>query len=263
MILQELGCHNMESLETRLSSHLVDGVLALDAGSLSRSLSFKNQSKLKAILISHRHFDHIRDLLPLGFTFLENKSQIDIYGMDDTIEHIQKTLMAGNIFPDFTNWPSKKSAPYKMHAINHYEEYEILGYSVKAFPVPHAVPASAFEISDGHATLFYTGDTGEGLSRCWSISNPDVLLTEVTFGNGNLDIAKVSGHLTPSILKKELLHFQKVNNHMPKVIVTHLNPPWETQIREELQHVAEDLQLDISVAKEDDEFQITSNQVEG
>ena len=50
---------------------------------------------------------------------------------------------------------------------------------------------------------------------------------------------------------------------MPKVIVTHLNPPWETQIREELQRVAEDLQLDISVAKEDDEFQITSNQVEG
>ena len=47
MILQELGCHNMESLETRLSSHLVDGVLALDAGSLSRSLSFKKQSKLK------------------------------------------------------------------------------------------------------------------------------------------------------------------------------------------------------------------------
>ena len=252
----------MESLETRLSSHLVDGVLALDAGSLSRSLSFEKQSELKAILISHRHFDHIRDLLPLGFTFLENKSQIDIYGMDDTIEHIQKTLMAGNIFPDFTNWPTKKSAPYRMHSINHYKKYEILGYSIKAFPVPHTVPASAFEISDGHSTLFYTGDTGEGLSQCWRVSNPDVLLTEVTFGNGNLDIAKASGHLTPSILKKELLDFKKVNKRMPTVIVTHLNPPWEIQIREE-QRVAEDLRIDLSVAKEDDEFQIPSNQVEG
>ena len=253
----------MESLETRLSSHLVDGVLALDAGSLSRSLSFEKQSKLKAILISHRHFDHIRDLLPLGFTFLENKSKIDIYGMDDTIEHIQKTLMAGNIFPDFTNWPTKEKAPYKKHTINHYEKYGILNYSIKAFPVPHAVPASAFEVSDGNATLFYTGDTGEGLSRCWKVSNPDVLLTEVTFGNSNLDIAKLSGHLTPSILKKELLEFQRVNKRMPSVIVTHLNPSWEIQIREELKHVAEDLEIDLAIAKEDDEFQITSNQLQG
>ena len=253
----------MESLETRLSSHLVDGVLALDAGSLSRSLSFEKQSKLKAILISHRHFDHIRDLLPLGFTFLENKSKIDIYGMDDTIEHIQKTLMVGNIFPDFTNWPTKEKAPYRMPTINHYEKYGILNYSIKAFPVPHAVPASAFEVSDGNATLFYTGDTGEGLSRCWKVSNPDVLLTEVTFGNSNLDIAKLSGHLTPSILKKELLEFQRVNKRMPSVIVTHLNPSWEIQIREELKHVAEDLEIDLAIAKEDDEFQITSNQLQG
>ena len=41
MELRVLGTYNMESRETRFESHLIDGVLALDAGSLTRALSFE------------------------------------------------------------------------------------------------------------------------------------------------------------------------------------------------------------------------------
>ena len=40
MELRVLGAHNMESNHTRMESHLIDGVLALDAGSITRALSF-------------------------------------------------------------------------------------------------------------------------------------------------------------------------------------------------------------------------------
>jgi hypothetical protein len=43
MQLRALGAHNMESKDTRMECHLIDGVLALDAGSLARSLTFEEQ----------------------------------------------------------------------------------------------------------------------------------------------------------------------------------------------------------------------------
>ena len=43
MELRVLGAHNMESKHTRMESHLIDGVLALDAGSITRALSFDEQ----------------------------------------------------------------------------------------------------------------------------------------------------------------------------------------------------------------------------
>ena len=64
MQLRVLGAHNMESRDTRMECHLIDGVLALDAGSLARALSFEEQRGVRAVLLTHRHFDHIKDLLP-------------------------------------------------------------------------------------------------------------------------------------------------------------------------------------------------------
>ena len=41
MELRILGSHNMESRDTRFETHLIDGILALDAGGLTRSLTFE------------------------------------------------------------------------------------------------------------------------------------------------------------------------------------------------------------------------------
>ena len=47
MDIKLLGTHNTESRDTRLVSLLIDGVLAIDAGALTSSLSFEDQLKLK------------------------------------------------------------------------------------------------------------------------------------------------------------------------------------------------------------------------
>ena len=49
------GAHNMESRDTRMESHLIDGVLALDAGGLTRALPFDEQRRIRAVILSHRH----------------------------------------------------------------------------------------------------------------------------------------------------------------------------------------------------------------
>ena len=44
-----LGAHHMESSSTRLVSLLVDGRLAVDAGSLTTALSFPQQQEVEAV----------------------------------------------------------------------------------------------------------------------------------------------------------------------------------------------------------------------
>ena len=67
MIIRFLGTHNEESCESRLVSLLIDDILAVDAGSLVSELAFIEQEKIRAILLSHGHYDHIRAVpgLPL------------------------------------------------------------------------------------------------------------------------------------------------------------------------------------------------------
>jgi len=66
MELEILGAHNCESRDAKLTSLLIDGTVVIDAGSLTSSLSLEAQQRVKAILITHRHFDHIRDLATFG-----------------------------------------------------------------------------------------------------------------------------------------------------------------------------------------------------
>ena len=62
MEIRILGAHNVESANTRLTSLLVDGVLAVDAGALTSSLTFAEQEKVSSILLTHCHYDHVRDV---------------------------------------------------------------------------------------------------------------------------------------------------------------------------------------------------------
>ena len=251
MELRILGAHNVESRHTRMESHLVNDELALDAGSLTRSLTHDELRGIRAIILSHRHFDHVKDLLPLGIALRNAEGTINVYAIQDTVDAVRDTLMNGRLFPDFTSEPSEDAPTYRMHTGAFYEPFDVLGYEVVAVPVPHSVPAAGFQISDGDVRLFYTGDTGRGLGAAWEHVSPDVLLTEVTFGNENEAGARASGHLTPKLLMDELAKFREIHGRVPQVIVSHINPAWEDAVRSELAGITEATGQAFTVAEAD------------
>ena len=63
-------------------------------------------------------------------------------------------------------------------------------------------------------------------------------------------------HLTPRFLEEALLAFKDRRGYLPKVLVTHLNPPWEADIRRELKPVAESLGVELIVSKAEMLFEI-------
>ena len=251
MELRVLGAHNQESRDTRMECHLIDGVLALDAGGLTRSLSFEEQRNIRAIILSHRHYDHVKDLLPLGIAVRSSGKTVDIYGIEDTLNSIRERLLDGTLFPDFLNSPSPENPTFRLHTVEFYKEFQVLDYTAMAVPVPHSVPAAGFQISDGMVRLFYTGDTGRGLAEQWSHVSPDVLLTEVTFGNEMESHADFVGHLTPKLLFDCLETLKEVHGSYPRVLVSHINPPWEDVIRSELRELTQKTGLEFLVTEAD------------
>ncbi|MDP6131946.1 MAG: MBL fold metallo-hydrolase [Dehalococcoidia bacterium] len=251
MELRVLGAHNMESKHTRMESHLIDGVLALDAGSITRALSFDEQLGIRAIILSHRHFDHVRDLPAIGLALRNTGVTVDVYAIPDTIEFVAAKLLDGSLFPDPLNFPSPENPTLRLHPVQFYQEFKVLDYTATAVPVPHSVPAAGFQIASGDVSLFYTGDTGRGLCEAWKHVTPTTLLAEVTFGNENEAWALEVGHLTPNLLEEALVSFNEERGYLPKVIVAHMSPPWEVQVKGELRRLARKLGVDLQISRAD------------
>jgi ribonuclease BN (tRNA processing enzyme) len=250
MKVEILGAHNIVSRDSRNISILIDDILAIDAGSLAASLSFAAQQKLRAVLITHQHLDHTRDIPALGMNFYLFESSLDIYATTATFEAIKPRLLDDVLYPDYTQKPPEKpSLRFKM--VQAGREESISGYRVLPVPVQHAVPAMGYQVtSPGGKKVFYSADTGPGLADCWRQIRPDLLFIEVTALNEYIDFARKTGHLTPSLLQPELESFREINGYLPQIVTLHTNPLDEKGIRAELDVVARALNTDIKIGRE-------------
>ena len=254
MIVRFLGTHNAESKDTRLVSLLIDDVLAVDAGSLVSELTFPEQRKIKAILLSHGHYDHIR-AVP-AFAFNNSDRTTRVVATARTLEILSSHLIDGVVYPEFTSKASfLGKATIKFVPLEPLKRKDIEGYQVMAVPVPHPLDGVGFEITsrDGKP-LFYTGDTGPGLSSIWGNISPQLIIAEVTWPDRLAGMAREAAHLCPEMFKEELLELRRIKGYLPKVAVIHMSPQHERQIEREVREVAALLGISIDIPREGDEL---------
>lgn len=252
MEIQILGAHAAEVKGARLTSLLIDGVLAIDAGGLTSALSLPQQEKIKAVLLSHHHFDHTRDLITLGANAGYWQGQIEVYALRYTLDVVTSCLLDGKMYANLLKYPSKEKPSLLLKTIEPCRKETIAGYDVLPLSVKHSVPTVGYQItSPGGKSLFYTADTGPGLSQCWQHISPHLLITEIEGPNRFEDWLKDAGHLSANLLKEELIQFNGLKGYLPRIIVIHIGNPYEQQIGEEVAQVAKELEADISLGHED------------
>lgn len=248
MKISILGAHNLESDATGCVSLLVDEVLALDAGHLTSSLSFEAQLALKYVVLSHPHFDHIRDIPALGMNLFLQQSSLDVFAIEPVFEMLEKFLTNDTVYPDYFQRPSEKPSLRK-HILTHGEETAVGPYQVLPRPMVHSVPAAGVQITgpDGKK-LFFSGDAGPGID--WGAVSPDVLIIETTALNKYEKFAHDSGHLTPALLEKELVSLRESTGYLPRVVTIHMNPLDEADLRAELDLTGSNLGIHIEMGYE-------------
>lgn len=256
MKIEVLGAHNSESKYTGLTSLLIDDKLVVDAGSLTSKLSFPSQEKIKAILLTHGHYDHIRDVPALAF----NNACIttNVYGTEQTLKILSSHLVDGKIYPDFSEKTSIcEIQTLKLVELKPYDQIDIEGYQVKVLSVNHIDGSVGYEIiSKDGKSVFFTGDTGPSLMSIWEHISPQLLIMELTFPNKMEETAKNSGHFVPKTLKKELKEFHRVKGYYPKVMLVHLSPKYEKEIKKEIMKIEKELKFSIDIAYEGEEITI-------
>ncbi len=236
MKIKVLGCSAVELPNANLTSFLVDERLLLDAGTIGTVLDDDQQRKIKHVLITHAHLDHIKDLPFLADNIsINRKSQhVTVISIPPVIEALKQNLFNNVIWPDFTRIPTPDNPIIRLKNISPGKTFTIDGYNITACRVNHSVPAVAYLLEDRKGKrLLYTGDTGPN-SAIWKsqFDKLNALIIEVSLPNRFGTMALETGHLTPKLLALEL---EKLKYMPDMVFITHCKPGYRKKIKEELQ----------------------------
>ena len=235
MDLKVIGCHGGETPKHRTSAFVLDDRLAIDAGALTSGMELKAQCALEAVLVSHAHLDHIRDLA----TIADNRAQngcapLIIAGTKDTIAILKKHFFNGLLWPDFSRIPSAAKPTIRYQVLKPEVRTVIAGYTVRAILVSHTIECCAFVVETKGAAIGYSGDTGP-TDRMWEVLNetPNLkaLLMEVSFPNSEQRLATLSGHHTPQTLGPDMKKYKSPKD-LPTLLY-HIKPVFERVVERE------------------------------
>ena len=239
MQLRVLGCHGGETPKHRTSSFLVGDELAIDAGAITSVLSLDEQERIRSVLVSHPHMDHVRDLATLADNRCQQGgSTLDIVGVPATIDALRKHFFNDIIWPDFTRIDAKDGPTVRFIEVQPNEVTDVDGYEVTPIMVNHTVDTSAFIIRQNAASIVYGGDTGptdELWTRINALDDLQALMIEVSFPNDEADLAHSSRHLTPQTLASELGKLEQ-SEELP-ILLYHIKPTFEARVLRDLAQV--------------------------
>jgi cAMP phosphodiesterase len=182
---------------------------------------------------------------------------VNIYALDSVLDIISTHILNDIVYPDFQKKPLPEKPALKFCTVEPNKELIVEEYTVLPVQVNHNVPTVGYQVTspDGES-LFYTGDTGRNPSSLWEEISPEILVTEVTLPNKFESFVQDTGHLTPQLLKQELIDFKRVKGYLPHVVTLHMSPHLEPEIKEEIAQVAIELAATITVGHEGMKFVI-------
>jgi cAMP phosphodiesterase len=240
MEFKVLGCHGGESPKHQCPAFLLDGRVCLDAGSITNMLTLKEQQRLEAVLVSHAHLDHVRDLAMLADTRTQQGGPpLTIASTPGTIAVLRKHFFNDKLWPDFSKIPAPGHPTVVFQALKPDVDSDLFGFRVQPVLVDHSVEAAAFLVGDGSGVLAYSGDTGP-TEKLWKVlareENLKALVMEVAFPNEQAKLALDSCHHTPKSLEAELKKLSIKQRDLP-VLLFHIKPVFQEQTERQLAKV--------------------------
>lgn len=186
-----------------------DTRLALDMGSgtLAALTRLTPPEGLTAVLLSHWHYDHCSDILPLIYRMeslvVQGVKPLDIYAPLDKRSLVRQAVLA--------------SPAFRVHDVKAGDAVTLGEVQVQVGLARHPVPAVMFRLTAEGRTLCYTGDTNEVEGLAAFAAGSDLLLADGLFPEEAWSASK------PHLSAARAAQLAK-DAQAGKLIVTHLNP---------------------------------------
>ena len=219
------------TLEQRLTCFLVDDCVAVDAGSIAIALTNEQRAKVKDIIVTHPHMDHIASLpIFIDDLYPTLKEPMRVYATEEVIGLLERDVFNWNVYPRFSELTNNYGPVMEYIPVPIGKPFSVAHLTVIAVPVNHIVPTVGLVISDGQKSVAFSSDTAE-TDVFWKIVNEmkdlDALLIEASFPDRLAKLAEVSRHFTPASLGKEL---KKLSHNGMDIMAVHLKPSYRDEI---------------------------------
>ena len=234
------------------ASYVINDHIAIDAGSIG-FMSVDAQKRIKHILISHSHLDHIGSL-PI---FIDNVYEhgpecVMVYGRPSVIECLRDHFFNEQVWPDLMRLSREESPFLKFIPLESKTSVDVEGITVTPVDVDHVVPTFGFILDDGKSAVAVVSDTGP-TEQVWELANRNerlkCVLLESAFPNSMGWLAERAKHLTPELMCKE---YRKLDQEIP-LLVVHIKPAYYEEVTKELESLNLSF-LEISAPNQEYEF---------
>jgi len=221
--------------DQRLTCFLIDECVAVDAGSIALALTAEQRDRVRDIIVTHPHMDHIASLpIFIDDLFETLKSPVRIYATPEVIELLERDIFNWNVYPRFSELKNEYGPVMEYVPIPAGKEFRIAHLTVTAVSVNHIVPTVGLLVSDGKSIVAFSSDTAE-TDEFWNVINRaphiDALLIEASFPNSMARLAEVSRHFTPASLRRDL---SKLNHNGLDILAVHIKPAYRQMVIDEL-----------------------------
>ncbi len=225
MQIRVLGAYGGSTPDHLQTSFLIDGTVALDAGALTAALTLEEQARVRSILVTHSHMDHIASLpFLVENVFGKTEGPIEVIAPAEVAALLQSHLFNDAMWPDFTRIPTHLLPAVAFRDVTAGEPFQVNGLTVTAVPVTHVVPTFGYVISEGRSSVLFSSDTGP-TDELWRVARTAkdlrAMFVECSFPDSMSRIAEVSRHLTPASLRAEMTKFPPA---VP-IKLYHMKPP--------------------------------------
>lgn len=207
----------------------------VDAGTVGAALRLAEQKRIRHVLLSHLHFDHIQGLPTLADNLVEEAADsVTLASIPQVLNGLHTHLFNGKLYPNFFKLPNPKRPIFVGRPLRVGQETGVSDLHVTPIRVNHLVPTVGFLIREGESCWLYSGDTYE-TEEIWKVATREprlkAVFIETSFPDELADLARISKHLTPSLLARA---FRKINRPDLPVYVYHLKPRFREDIVRQL-----------------------------
>lgn len=216
------------------TTYLVNGTLAVDAGSLGMIGPLEEMARVRHVLLTHAHLDHVASLPPfLDAVYDGSGDCVTVLGPAQALECLKTDVFNNRLYPDFLKISTFRPPYLRMEALEPGRTVELGGLRVTAVPVNHVVPTFGYVIEDDHSAVVFPSDTGP-TEEIWNVANRcanlRAVFLECTFPGALAWLAEIAHHLTPALYAQERQKVQRPARY----ITVHTHPKHRTAVIEEL-----------------------------